>query len=99
MNWSEKFIQHYREIQVDTTFFKVLDIRRLSFFNGYEQTLEAIREVKINGVLELILRLEKNFTQAFKKWSHSEGHRTIILNDDNLMTRLFIHKLNLHKKK
>ena len=81
------------------TVFKSLDIRGLSFFNGYEQTLEAIREVKINGVLELILDPEKNFTHAFKKWAHSEGHRATDLNDDNRIIRLFIRKLNLHKKK
>ena len=41
------------------TVFKTLDIRGLSFFSGYEQTLEAIREVEINGVLELILDSKK----------------------------------------
>ena len=49
------------------TILKTLDIRGLSFFDGYEQTLEAIRKVKTNGVLELILDPKKNFTQAFKK--------------------------------
>lgn len=80
------------------TIFKTLDIRGLSFFNGYEQTLKAIREVKINGVLELILDPKKNFTQAFKKWAHSEGHHATDL-DDNRIIRLFICKLNLRKKK
>lgn len=81
------------------TIFKSLDIRGLSFFNGYEQTLEAIREVKINGVLELILDPKKNFTQAFKKWADSEGYRATDVNDDSQIIRLFIRKLNLQKKK
>ena len=37
------------------TIFKSIDIRGLTFFNSYDKTLEAIREVKIDGVLELIL--------------------------------------------
>ena len=44
---------------VDMTIFKTLDIRGLPFSNSYERTLEAIREVKINGVLELILDPQK----------------------------------------
>ena len=68
---------------VDMTIFKTLDIRGLSFFNGYEQTVEAIRGVKINGVLELILDPKKNFTHAFKKWAHDEGHRATDLNKDD----------------
>ena len=79
------------------TIFKTLDIRGLSFFDGYEQTLEAIRKVKTNGVLELILDPKTNFTQAFKKWTHSEGHRATDLKNDNRITRLFIRKLNLQK--
>ena len=81
------------------TVFKTLDIRGLSFSNGYEQTVEAIREVKINGVLELILDPKENFTQAFKKWAHSEGHRTSDVDSDNRIIRLFIRKLTLQKKK
>ena len=83
---------------VDMTIFKTLDIRGLSFFNGYEQAVEAFQEVKINGVLELILDPKKNFTEAFKKWAHSEGHHTSNVDDHNLMTRLFIRKVNLPKK-
>ena len=83
---------------VDMTIFKTLDIRGLSFVNGYEQVVEAFQEIKINGVLELILDPKKNFTEAFKKWAHSEGHRTVDVGTDNLMIRLFIRKLNLHKK-
>ena len=79
------------------TIFKTSDIRGLSFFDGYEQTLEAIRKVKTNGVLELILDPKTNFTQAFKKWTHSEGHRATDLKNDNRITRLFIRKLNLQK--
>ena len=81
------------------TVFKTLDIRGLSFFNGHERTVEAIREVKINGVLELILDPKQNFTQAFKKWAHSEGHRATDISDDSNVVRLFINKLSLVKKK
>jgi len=81
------------------TIFKTLDIRGLSFFSGYEQTLEAIREVKINGVLELVLDPKNNFTQAFKKWARSEGYRATDVTDNNRIIRLFIRKLNLHNKK
>ena len=81
------------------TILKTLDIRGLSFFNGYEQTLAAIREVKNNGVLELILDPKNNFTHAFKKWAHSEGHRTSDVDVDNRMIHLFIRKLHLQKKK
>ena len=80
------------------TVFKTLDIRGLSFFNGYEQTVEAYREIKINGVLELIRDPKNNSNEAFKKWAHSEGHRTSNIDDDNLKTRLFIRKANLPKK-
>ena len=81
------------------TIFKTSDIRGLSFFDGYERSLEAIREVKINGVLELILDPKENFTQAFKKWAHSEGHRTSDVDSDNRIIRLFIRKRTLQKKK
>ena len=81
------------------TVFKTLDIRGLSFFNGHERTVEAIREVKINGVLEPILDPTENLTQAFKKWAHSEGHRTSDVDGDSRIIRLFIRKLDLRKKK
>ncbi|KMP10814.1 hypothetical protein UZ36_06510 [Candidatus Nitromaritima sp. SCGC AAA799-C22] len=81
------------------TVFKTLDIRGLSFFNGYELALQAFRGVKTNGVLEIILDPEKNFTQAFKEWAHSEGHRTSDIDDDHRMIRLFIRKVSRRKKK
>ena len=81
------------------TVFKTLDIRGLPFFNGYEQTIEAIRDIKVNGVLELILDPKENFTQAFKRWAHSEGYRATDVTGDNQITRLFIRKLNLREKK
>ena len=81
------------------TIFKTLDIRGLSFFNSYKQTLKATREVKIDGVLELILDPKKNFTQAFKRWAHSEGYRATDVTSDNQIIRLFIRKLNLREKK
>jgi len=80
------------------TVFKTLDIRGLSFFDGYDQAVKAFREIKTNGVLELILDPKKNFIEAFKKWAHSEGHRTSNVDDDNLMIRLFIRKVNSPKK-
>ena len=81
------------------TVFKTLDIRGLPFFNGYEQTIEAIRDIKVDGVLELILDPKENFIQAFKKWAHSEGYRATDVNGDNQIMHLFICKLNLRKKK
>ena len=99
MNVCEKCTQHYGEILVVMTVFKTLDIRGLSFFNSYEQTLKAIQDVKINGVLELILDPKENFTQAFKRWAHSEGYRATDVNGDNRIIRLFIRKLNLREKK
>ncbi|HJO58854.1 MAG TPA: hypothetical protein QF772_11615 [Nitrospinaceae bacterium] len=81
------------------TVFKTLDIRGLSFFSGYERVEEAFREVKANGVLELVLDPKKNFTPAFKKWAHSTGHRTSDVDGDNRMIRLFIRKVSLRKKK
>ena len=81
------------------TVFKTLDIRGLPFFNGYEQTIEAIRDIKVNGVLELILDPKENFTQAFKRWAHSEGYRATGVSSDNRINRLYIRKLNLHEKK
>ena len=53
------------------TIFKTLDIRGLSFFNGYEQVVEAFQEIKINGVLELILDPKRNFTtsKVYVVWS------------------------------
>lgn len=76
------------------TVFKTLDIRGLSFFNGYERALEAFRDVKTNGVLEIILDPQKNFTEAFKKWAQSEGHKTSDIDDDSRMIRLFIRKVS-----
>ena len=81
------------------TVFKTLDIRGLPFFNSYEQTIEAIRDIKVNGVLELILDPKENFIQEFKKWANSEGYRATGVNGDNQIMRLFICKLNLRKKK
>lgn len=81
------------------TVFKTLDIRGLTFFSGYELAVEAFRDIKANGVLELILDPKKNFTQAFKKWAHSEGHRTSDVDGDNRMIRLFIRKVSLRRKK
>lgn len=78
--------------------FKTLDIRGLSFFSGFEQAREAFRDVKINGVLEVILDPQKNFSYAFKEWAHSEGHPTSDMDDDNRMIRLFIRKVSQRRK-
>ena len=75
------------------TVFKTLDIRGLPYFSSYQRTLEAIREVKIDGVLELILDPKNNFMQAFKKWARSEGYHATGMDDGSQTTRLFIKKL------
>ena len=80
------------------TIFKTLDIRGLSFFNGYQRTLEAIREVKVDGVLELILDPKKNFMQAFKNWACSEGYHATDIDDGSQIIRLFIRKLKPSNK-
>lgn len=81
------------------TVFKSLYIQGLPFFNGYKKAIGAIRKVKIDGVLELILDPKQNLIQAFKKWAHSEGHRATDTSDDSNVVRLFINKLSLVKKK
>ena len=48
------------------TIFKTLDIRGLPFFSSYERTLKAIREVKIDSVLELILDSKKTSCRRIK---------------------------------
>ena len=98
MNGCEKFIQHYGETLIDMTIFKTLDIRGLPFFSSYERTLKAIREVKIDGVLELILDSKKNFVQAYKKWARSEGYHATDMDDGNQTIRLFIRKLKSPSK-
>ena len=78
--------------------FKTLDIRGLSFFSGFEQTQKAFRGVKVNGVLEVILDPQKNFTHAFKEWAQAEGHSTSDIDESNQMIRLFIRKVSQRRK-
>ena len=80
------------------TVFKTLDIRGLSFFLSYQKTIEAIQEVKINGVLELILDPKRNFLQEFKKWANAEGYHATDVDDGSQIIRLFIRKLKLPKQ-
>ena len=75
------------------TIFKTLDIRGLPFFSSYQRTLEALREVKIDGVLELVLDPKNNFMQTFKKWARSEGYHATDMADGSQTIRLFIKKL------
>ncbi|QPJ63890.1 MAG: hypothetical protein G3M78_00080 [Candidatus Nitrohelix vancouverensis] len=74
------------------TSFKTLDIRGLSFFNGFERTSKEFTKIKKNGVLELILDQRKNFTDAFKTWAKSKGHKISDMDVDHQMVRLFIKK-------
>ena len=78
--------------------FKTLDIRGLSFFRGFEQTQKAFRDVKVNGVLEVILDPQKNFTHAFKEWAQSEGYPTSDIDENSRMIRLFIRKVSQRRK-
>ena len=75
------------------TIFKTLDIRGLPFFSSYQRTLEALREVKIDGVLEIVLDPKNNLMQTFKKWASSEGYHATDMDDGSQTTRLFIKKL------
>ena len=72
--------------------FKTLDIRGLSFFNAFNLTAKAFTEIKKNGVLEIILDRQRNFTDAFKTWAQSQGHRISDIDEDHRMIRLFIKK-------
>ena len=72
--------------------FKTLDIRGQSFFNAFNMTSKAFTGIKRNGVLEIILDRKKNYTDAFKTWAHSQGHRISDIDEDHRMIRLFIMK-------
>ena len=78
--------------------FKTLDLRGLTFVKGFEQAQKAFRGVKVNGVLEVILDPQKNFTHAFKEWAQSEGYPTSDIDENSQMIRLFIRKVSLHRK-
>lgn len=72
--------------------FKSLDVRGQSFYNAFNMTSKAFNGIKRNGVLEIILDREKNYTDAFKTWAHEQGHRISDIDDDHRMIRLFITK-------
>ena len=73
--------------------FKTVDTRGLSFFNALNLATKAFRDVKVDGILELILDKKKNFTDAFQNWATSKGYKVSDVDEvDNLLIRLFIKK-------
>ena len=89
----------YRLIEVDLNLeeftmemFKTLDIRGLSFFKAYQLASEEFKRIKKNGILELIVDKQKNFTEDFSKWAKSQGGKIFNIEDDHRMVRLFIRK-------
>ena len=89
----------YRLIEVDQNLeeftmemFKTLDIRGLSFFKAYQLASEEFKIIKKNGILELIVDKQKNFTEDFSKWAKSQGGKIFDIEDDHRMVRLFIRK-------
>ena len=89
----------YRLIEVDQNLeeftmemFKTLDIRGLSFFKAYQLASEEFKRIKKNGILELIVDKQKNFTEDFSKWAKSQGGKIFDIEDDHRMVRLFIRK-------
>ncbi len=82
-------------------FFKCawLFLEGLSFFNAFQETSKAFSDIKINGALEIILDRKKNFTDAFKTWAKSKGHKISDIDEDHRMIRLFIKKVKPVKKK
>ena len=89
----------YRFIEIDKNLeeftmevFKTLDIRGLSFFKAYQLASEEFKRIKKNGILELIVDKQKNFTEDFSKWAKSQGGKIFDIEDDHRMVRLFIRK-------
>ena len=89
----------YRLIEVDQNLeeftmemFKTLDIRGLSFFKAYQLASEEFKRIKKNGILELIVDKQKNFSEDFSKWAKSQGGKIFNIEDDHRMVRLFIRK-------
>ena len=72
--------------------FKTLDIRGLSFFKAYQLASEEFKRIKKNGILELIVDKQKNFTEDFSKWAKSQGGKIFDIEADHRMVRLFIRK-------
>lgn len=79
--------------------FKTVDTRGLSFFNALNLTTQAFEDVKVDGILELILDKKKNFTDAFRNWATSKGYKVSNVDEvDNRLIRLFIKKGSQRKK-
>ncbi|CAI2717627.1 sulfurtransferase TusA family protein [Nitrospina watsonii] len=74
------------------TVFKTLDTRGLSFFNATDQLNQAFKDVKMNGILEIILDKKKNFSEAFGRWVESKGYKVSNRDEDARLVRLFIKK-------
>lgn len=80
------------------TMFKTLDTRGLSFFSAMDQMARAFeKEVKTNGIVEIILDKKKNFSDAFGRWAKSKGYPVSSQGEDASLIRLFITKVNPKK--
>ncbi|MGV7219907.1 MAG: sulfurtransferase TusA family protein [Nitrospinales bacterium] len=77
--------------------FKTVDTRGLSFFNALNLATKAFKEVKVDGMLELIMDKKKDFTDAFKQWASSKGYKVSDTEADGGLSRLFIKKVS-HSK-
>ena len=78
--------------------FKTVDTRGLSFFNALNLATKAFKEVKVDGMLELIMDKKKDFTDAFKQWASSKGHKVSDRSGvDDALIRLFIKKVSRSK--
>ena len=75
--------------------FKTVDTRGLSFFNALNLATKAFKEVKVDGMLELIMDKKKDFTDVFKKWASSKGYKVSDRSGtDDPLIRLFIKKVS-----
>jgi len=80
--------------------FKTVDTRGLSFFTALNLATKAFKEVKVDGMLELIMDKKKDFTDAFKQWASSKGYRVSDISGvDGRLSRLFIKKVSRSKVK
>ena len=77
--------------------FKTLDTRGHSFYSAFDMASKAFSGLRRDGVLEIILDRNKDYTGAFKTWAHSKGHRISNIDEDHRMIRLFITKKSLKK--
>ena len=78
--------------------FKTVDTRGLSFFNALNLASQAFKEVKVDGMLELIMDKKKDFTDAFKQWASSKGYKVSDRSGaDDPLIRLFIKKASRSK--